>query len=115
MALIRLQDLTAHEWQYLGDTEAVTFFRKTADGAFDAGTPVANAYRLEVDKDQQAGGVGAKVKARLHWLLWSVQAGSVPAKTGDRVVDGAGVKWVVEKAHIQAWGTRYFLETVQER
>lgn len=105
----------ANEWQYFGKTEAVTFFRKTGDGTFDAGTSVANALRLEVEKDQSADGRGKLVVVRLKWLLWASQAGNTPAKTGDMVQDANGLKWSVEKAYIQAWGARYFLETVQTR
>lgn len=91
-------------------TEAVTYYRKAADGVYDAGTAVPNAFRLEVKKD------GIKIKGRLDWYVWKSQAGNgTLAKPGDVIQDASGTRWVVETADIEAWGARWFLHTLQER
>lgn len=103
------------EWVYMQNTEGVIFFRKTADGTFDAGTVVANALRLEVLKDMTGGSLGVLSKNSLRWLLWNSQTGNPAPKIGDVIQDAGGTRWSAWNVDIQAWGARYLIETRQER
>lgn len=99
------------EPQYLDNTEAVTLFRRTAEGTLDNGMAVANAFRLEVEKDSERG----LVKNSLTWLLWNSQTNNPAPKKQDVIKDAAGIRWSILTVDIQAWGARYSIETVQER
>lgn len=110
------------EWQYLANTEAVTLFRKLADGSYDGGTPVANALRLELKRTLASSANGLLAKDELPWLVWSTQTvgpapstANPPIKRDDMLVDSTGAKWLVKECEIQAWGARFFLQTVQTR
>ena len=96
----------------ISQTEVVTLYRKLSDGVFDGGTLVGQALRLDVAKSQPIGRTGAKFNNRLQWYLWANQAGS-GVKDGDVIQDSAGVRWVIEKTDVQAWGQRYLVDTVQ--
>lgn len=112
----------ANEYQYFANTEAVTLFRKLADGSYDAGTAVANALRLEEKKTLVPSASRMLLKVELPWLVWSAQtAGPPPSqanpaiKRDDYLQDASGGKWLVKDCDVQAWGARFFLQTVQER
>lgn len=119
---LNLQSLFAAEYQYVLNTEPVTLFRKLADGSYDGGTPVGNALRLEQKRTLAPAGNGLLAKDELPWLVWSAQtvgpppsSANPPIKRDDMLVDSSGAKWLVKECDIQAWGVRFFLQTVQTR
>lgn len=105
----------ANEWQYIGSTEPVTLFRRLTESTFDAGTAVANAFRLEVKKGAEGGGKGVLAGNSLTWLLWNSQTGNPAPKRQDVIRDAAGIRWSIMSVAVQAWGARYLIETFQER
>ncbi len=104
------------EWSVVGNTEAVTLYRRQSDGTFDGGTAVANAFRMAAGKDVDAGpGQGVLARTKLSWLVWARQTGCPNPKAGDVLQDGGGTRWTVWRVDVQAWGQRFGLDTVQER
>jgi hypothetical protein len=113
-------DLT-NEWQVIGNTQAITLFRRTGANTFDAGTPVANAFSPGYDANLVASG---KIipKTDNSWYLWAIQTigpppspDNPPPKINDVIEDAAGIRWVIWRVQVQAWGDRFFIDTKQER
>ncbi len=119
----QLQLDIANDFQVFDNLEVVTYFRRTSNAGFDAGTQVTGALR-EVGTRQEIQRKGSIVRQTLAWNLPTVQVGdfAIPVgigttdpKVNDVIQDAAGVRWSVIQADNDTLQTRWYLQTVQER
>ena len=114
MMPFNLSTIVGNEWKYIGDTEPVTLSRRLANGTFDAGTPVANAFspgfRLEVSTGKATLAKDANV-----FVLWQNQTGDPAPKPSDVIQEASGARWSAVKVDVQAWGLRFVCDVIKER
>lgn len=84
--------------------ETVTFYSAVAAGGYGSGILVTRAHRQPAEQEVPQQGVVVSEET-VCWRLWMVSAASpIQPKPGDRLVDGAGRRWLVLEVKRMAFG-----------
>src|SRR5258708_32472994 len=113
----------ADDFQVFDNLEVVTYFRRTSNAGFDAGTQVTGALR-EVGSRFETQRKGSVVQQTLAWNLPTVQVGDfanpvgvlgkADPKVNDGIQDAAGVRWSAIHVDSDTLQTRWYFTTIQD-
>ena len=98
------------DFRLVDNLETITYYSRLTDTTYDTAVTIPNCLRRAQRKNLQQGGDWIAV-ASLTWHLWkaNMPTALIP-KAMDKIVDSAGISWIVEPVEYATWTTRYALQ-----
>jgi len=100
-----------NDWQVVDNLESITYFVKTAQDTWDAGTSIPNVLRRARTKEFST--LDKQLSSQeVVFHVWANQIAQVP-KLNDRIVDSDTFAYVVKDVDVHTLYTRYKLTCVR--